>query len=912
MKYRILSILLIITTLTAASCGSEKDPPSPPGSGNGTELKSVMAVVGNYANPSTSPYSTFDEDPTATDAATRAAAGHMMTVELDGNKAVYKYSEPAWVPLDAKGAFFPVGSKQSPVGIVLGPQVSLSQDGTAIGLLNADELEYGDTAVAPQDKLSVTLVHTNALFEVTFTGLKPSGEVRAGREIRTYNIPGGKKYQAVMKPGTSGFTLLVSHDGRVYEHKVGAEHIPTDGKFAANHIYRCTMEFNPESDIPLVISMVAVEVWADGGKGSAWEIDENSSYTIFRLEGAKGEEIIVHYTDGDTVWAAVSSSGTAAVANHTPLKKIEKIAGNRIGEVLVGRTEGGAIKMLFDGDGALRFRTDEEGNRLINTLGELMLLSSDNTAWSSTHNYLQQSDIYFMKEGWNPPGTEGGHFFASYDGAGHSLHDIRIEIPTINYTGLFGVMSGGTVKRLTLESGSVVGGNFTGAVAGENIGGTIEDCIVRVSVTGVKETGGICGRNSGTVRRCEVYGTVAGVSSEIGGICGTSSGTLAECGFAGTVEGNSSVGGICGLNTGTIRDIDLVQTAFVKGTGDSPRSGGGICGVNTGEITRCRNYTDMPGYTNTGGICGENGSGGVLSGCYNYATIGGADATGDNIGGVCGSNRGEISGCENSGQVMAGESASYTGGIAGYSEGVNSLTECFNRGGIVGGEAVGGICGCGTGAAILACGNEGSVSGYSDVGGIAGRSAAMLAGIQGVTGYIAACRNGGTVTAGTGNGGGITGSHYGGKITGCYNTGEVHSGGYAGGIAGAQRSSEAANNDLISDITACYNTGTVADLPGAGGITGQCGVPSSSTEVYIRDCYMGPSQLPATGSSSPGASVTAFVFGDPGVDPDLWPSPAKQGWGAVNPEAGSYWSSLGGWRAGEGGVNVYPKLYWEK
>ncbi len=145
------------------------------------------------------------------------------------------------------------------------------------------------------------------------------------------------------------------------------------------------------------------------------------------------------------------------------------------------------------------------------------------------------------------------------------------------------------------------------------------------------------------------------------------------------------------------------------------------------------------------------------------------------------------------------------------------IENCHNYGNVIGNEAVGGIVGQGTGAAINNCTNYGTVvgdRGYSDDG---------VCGIGGIVGRfvdsITNCSNYGSVSGDFyeyveqySSVGGILGYADGNPLVKyCYNAGEIY-GYYSGGIAG-----EYYNADIISE---CWNAGYVEGELYAGGIAG--------------------------------------------------------------------------------------------
>ncbi|MBO4870527.1 MAG: leucine-rich repeat domain-containing protein [Muribaculaceae bacterium] len=161
-------------------------------------------------------------------------------------------------------------------------------------------------------------------------------------------------------------------------------------------------------------------------------------------------------------------------------------------------------------------------------------------------------------------GIYGMPFKGTYDGQNYAISGIRIyksgESDYDGSQGLFGYVSGGTVKNVILADANIVGHKNTGGIVGYNAG-TIEDCRVEsnVLVKTIKETnslGGIAGicAFGGTINRCTFKGQVQHTSthsSKIGGVVGElGNGTVSNCLALGArVRGNSYSGAIAGIKT---------------------------------------------------------------------------------------------------------------------------------------------------------------------------------------------------------------------------------------------------------------------------------------------------------------------------------------------------------------------------
>lgn len=191
------------------------------------------------------------------------------------------------------------------------------------------------------------------------------------------------------------------------------------------------------------------------------------------------------------------------------------------------------------------------------------------------------------------------------------------------------------------------------------------------------------------VRNLAVQGRVepVGTRSQVGGIVGVNYGSISNCSFAGIVGGDTEIGGIAGSNMeqGDIRRCEAY--AVVSGN----HSTGGIVGNNQGIISMCKNRGDintfseevsydleditaerledinstsnMTAHTDSGGIAGI--SDGKIYACVNYGTVG-YSHVGYNVGGIVGRlSQGYLSDCVNKGHVLGRKDV---GGIAGQME----------------------------------------------------------------------------------------------------------------------------------------------------------------------------------------------------------------------------------------------------
>ena len=216
---------------------------------------------------------------------------------------------------------------------------------------------------------------------------------------------------------------------------------------------------------------------------------------------------------------------------------------------------------------------------------------------------------------------------------------------------------------------------------------------------------------------------------------------------------------------GSVQNLGVLDSYFCGG-----RYVGGVVGSNDGQVTTCYNTGAVSGTSedrscNVGGVVGYND--GQVTTCYNTGAVSGT--TFDcNVGGVVGSNDGQVTTCYNTGAVSGtSEDSSFNvGGVVGSN--TRQVTNCYNTGSVTGEGSVcgGGVVGYNDGGDVTNCYNTGSVTGEGSV-----------------------CL------------GGVVGYNDGGDVTNCYNTGSVTGVDYSyyvGGVVGYNFSGEVSNCYYLS------------------------------------------------------------------------------------------------------------------
>jgi len=200
--------------------------------------------------------------------------------------------------------------------------------------------------------------------------------------------------------------------------------------------------------------------------------------------------------------------------------------------------------------------------------------------------YILMADIDVMDIEMGPIGDTVEPFSGCFDGNGHAISNLTINITDSNDIGFFGyiksrkIYSG--IKNLNLVNITIAGKDNVGGLVGSGIS-EITNCSVNGSVTGNNNVGGMVGSLSGNnskISRCFSKCDVDG-NDLVGGVIGCSDVEISNCYSNGFVIGNSSVGGLAGYNDHRI--LYSYSTGPVTGI----RSIGGLIGNNNKFVHAC-------------------------------------------------------------------------------------------------------------------------------------------------------------------------------------------------------------------------------------------------------------------------------------------------------------------------------------
>ncbi len=236
----------------------------------------------------------------------------------------------------------------------------------------------------------------------------------------------------------------------------------------------------------------------------------------------------------------------AGVAGAADLRAPGQVAGRVTGVTVAVAKEAAALSE-YDGSTA-------EGDYAISSAATLRLLaekSSSTTFAGSTFTLTANIDL--ADAVWMPINT----FSGTFDGDGHTISNLVVNLPTTEDVGLFKILKNATIKKLSIRGGKVEGLNRAAGIAGRVSGGTVfEDCTTDLEVIAHGyDAGGLVAWVDGTgnncFSRCRTLGPVTAYADvdRAGGLVAVtdSSFTIDSCYASGAVTGYGTTGHVGGL-----------------------------------------------------------------------------------------------------------------------------------------------------------------------------------------------------------------------------------------------------------------------------------------------------------------------------------------------------------------------------
>lgn len=230
---------------------------------------------------------------------------------------------------------------------------------------------------------------------------------------------------------------------------------------------------------------------------------------------------------------------------------------------------------------------------------------ADSSDWSDfstlvktmpTANVKMVSDIDLEGVERSPIGTFNGVF----DGAGHTISNLVVNLPTTDDVGLFSILKNATIKNLSVCGGRIEARCRAGGLAGRFSGGVVvEDCTTDLEVVAQGyDAGGIVawmeGSAANRLTRCRALGPVTAYAAEdrAGGLVAMNDGsfTIDSCYASGAVTGYGTTGHVGGLlgrrygGTVTVTNsysVSRLQGNYITqgGSADDDIVGSGTSGV---------------------------------------------------------------------------------------------------------------------------------------------------------------------------------------------------------------------------------------------------------------------------------------------------------------------------------------------
>ncbi|MBQ7855817.1 MAG: hypothetical protein IJ348_01720 [Alistipes sp.] len=113
---------------------------------------------------------------------------------------------------------------------------------------------------------------------------------------------------------------------------------------------------------------------------------------------------------------------------------------------------------------------------------------------------ILDTDIDLGNKEWTPIGNSTNKFQGIFDGAGHTISNLKISGSGKSNIGLFGVTTDGEIKNLVIENADIVGRLNVGVVAGTPYTSKYTNITVKglVKVEGMSYVGGVGGKNAYT------------------------------------------------------------------------------------------------------------------------------------------------------------------------------------------------------------------------------------------------------------------------------------------------------------------------------------------------------------------------------------------------------------------------------
>ena len=429
--------------------------------------------------------------------------------------------------------------------------------------------------------------------------------------------------------------------------------------------------------------------------------------------------------------------------------------------------------------------------------------------------------------GFSPIGVTTNAYTGMFDGNNFQIINLAINAPASTDVGLFGLVGGASVISNLNITGTVIGNNNVGGIAGRN-NGSIIDSNSSGQVSGVNNTGGAVGVNNGTVNNVISTGTVFGSNAIMGGLVGNNNGSIVNSNSSSIVTGGNnvnSVGGLVGVSGGSISGSFSTGAVSV---GTDSREVGGLVGHNNigGLVSNSfssSSVTAPNGLLRLGGLVGLNR--GTITGSNSSGTVNVTGPISVSVGGLVGRNDNIITQSFSSSTVIA-TNVDSAAGLVGLNETTGSITDSYSTGNVIGTDNLR--------TAGLIAENRGVVDNVFSSANVTGIGTITNLSVAGLIG-----RNEGTVTNAYSTGritatgstfvGGLIGRMFGGSIDNVYSTSPITAtnSSQIGGLVGSNESGSTINHAFSAGLVSVDSNSTLF-----GGLVGLNDATSSVNDSF--------------------------------------------------------------------------------